>query len=921
VATLETAVEFQLLGDIAARVNGEPVALGYARLRCLLAVLLVEANRTVPVDDLVDGVWGSGLLPHRPRAAVQHGVAMLRKALVPVPDVTIDWRSTGYHLTVDPAAVDVHRFQELVVLARAARDDDQAADLFEQALGLWRGEPFETLDTPWANTVRTTLTGHRHAAELDLTDIRLRRGHHAMLVAELSARAADRPLDERLTGQYMLALYRGGHQADALRHYEELRQRLADGLGADPSPPLRMLHRQILASDPALGLPGRAGVPRQLPAPPRSFTGRARELARLTAAVDEQAGAVVISAIGGLGGIGKTWLAMHWAHQHLDRFPDGQLYVNLRGFDPSGQALAPDAALRGLLAALGVDTAALPADLAVLAATYRDALAGKRILLVLDNAADLAQVTPLLPGSPTCTVLVTSRRQLTGLVAAHGAVPLDLDVLSGTDARELLVRRLGVDRVDAEPDAVACVIECCGGLPLALGVVAARAATRPRLPLASLAAELREAAHDRTARLDALDGGDLTTDVRAVLSWSVHRLDAEAVRVFGLLGVAPGPDVSLAAAAALTALPVARVRAVLRRLDDAYLVQQHVPGRFRMHDLIRLFAAEQSTADDEPALRGLVDFLLRTAYAGERLLYPYRPPIDIAAPVDAPPADAAGVQTWFDAEHPCLLAAQRLAAQHRWHREVWQLAWTLDTYHRRRGHLRDQVTVWTAALAAAEHLADHAVRARAHRVLGHTHTYLGEHDKAMEHLGHALTLAEEHDDLAGQAETQRALAWSWVRQGDDRRALVHATVALRLCRAQEHPLDGAPELNMVGWLHARLGDHDEARRHCEAALALHREHRNREGEAEALGSLGFLAHHVGRHDEALAHYRQALAVCRELGHTRGAAELLGRLGEVLTDAGRTDEARECLRQSLELYQSQHSTVDVARVRGQLDALA
>jgi DNA-binding SARP family transcriptional activator len=890
-------VEFRLLGDIEARVGGRSVALGYARLRCLLAVLLVEANRTVSVDDLVERVWG-GEPPHRPRGAVQHSVTMLRKSLAPLGGVEISWRSTGYHLTVDPATVDVHLFQDLIGSARAARDDEQAADLLEQALNLWRGEPFGTLDTPWVNAVRATLGGHRYAAELDLTDIRLRRGHHATLVAELATKAAGHPLDERLAGQYLLALYRSGHQADALGHYQDLRQRLADGLGADPSPPLRALHQQILAADPALDLPHRPVTPRQLPAPPRSFTGRTHELDLITAAVAEHAAV----AIGGIGGIGKTWLALHWAHQHLDDFPDGQLYVNLRGFDPAGQSLVPDAAIRGLLAALGVDTAALPADPEALAGTYRSVLAGKRVLLVLDNAADLAQVTPLLPGDPAGTVLVTSRRQLTGLVAAHGAMPLALDVLPSTDAKELLARRLGADRVDAEPVAVADIVASCGGLPLALGVVAARAATHPRRPLATLAAELVE------TRLDALGGGDLSSDVRAVLSWSVRGLDDEAMRVFGLLGAAPGPDIGLASAAALTGLPVALARTTLRQLDDAYLVQEHVPDRFRMHDLIRLFAAERFTAD-EP-LRGLVNFLLRTAYAGERQLYPHRPPIDIPPPPE-PLEDATA---WFDAEHPCLLAAQQLAAERGWHREVWQLAWALDTYHRRRGLLRDQVTVWTVALAAAE-----GDKARAHRVLGQTHTYLGEHGAAKEHLGQALALAEAQGDLAGQAETQRCLAWSWVWQGDDRRALEHARTALELCQ-DDHPLEGAPELNMVGWLQARLGDHDEARRHCASALDLHRAHHNREGEAEALGSLGFLDHQVGDHEQALTHYRRALAVCRELNHTRGQAELLARMAEVLRDAGRPESAREYLLESLDLFQSQHNIVEIERVQGFLAAL-
>lgn len=920
----DTGVEFRLLGDIEVYRAGRLVRIGYPRLKCLLAVLLIEANRTVPVDELVHRVWGGRRLPVRPRAAVQHSIAMLRKALAGVGEMRIWWRSDGYHVSVDPRTVDVHRFQELVELARATEDDAQAVAIFEQALGLWRGEPFAVLDTPWINSTRTALGGQLHAARLDLIDIRLRLGRHIGLLGELSGLATEHYLDERVAGQYMLALYRSGHQARALRHYQALRERLADSLGTDPSPPLRRLHHQILRGDSQLAPPdfanGRAArpVPRQLPVPPASFTGRAGELRQLTEAANGSASVVPIVVIDGPGGVGKTWLALHWAHQQLDQFPDGQLYVNLQGFAPSDEPTSPSAALRRFLDALGAEPSPLHTDVDTMAGRYRSLMAGRRLLVVLDNAADAEQLVPLLPASPGCMVLVTSRTRLVGLVATYGATALHLDVLSTRDARELLAHRIGPDRTAAEVTAVDELLTWCGGLPLALGVVAARATVRPRQPLAGLAAELRE------APLDALDALDMTANVRAVLSWSTRGLDADTGRVFRLLAVAPGPDIGLAAASALTALPEARTRAVLRALENANLLQRDAQDRYRMHDLIRLFGAE-TAADDTSvpaALRALVEFLLHTAYEADRVCYPYRLPVDVGpSTVDTMTLfDRVAAQQWFITEHTNLLAAQQLAADHGWHQLAWQFAWVLVPFQRRRGQVRDRLTVWGVALMSAEHLGDDVALTHAHRAVGQAYTYLGDHAAARSHLEVALDIAERIDDRDARAEAHLAWAWSWVWQGDDRKALPHAAQALHMHLATEHPLGGASDFNMVGWLQGRLGDFRQGRVNCEMALALHRKQRNGEGEAEALGSLGFLAHHEGCHDDAIDYYEQALDVCREMGHVQGIAELLGRLGEVYADTGRTEQAREHWQRSLELYEGQHNTANIGRVRQQLDSL-
>jgi tetratricopeptide (TPR) repeat protein len=677
-----------------------------------------------------------------------------------------------------------------------------------------------------------------------------------------------------------------------------------------------------------LMFPSLEPLPRQLPAAPRSFTGRVDELATLTSALDSaagQGGTVVISAIAGTGGIGKTWLALHWAHQHLDRFPDGHLFVDLNGFSPNGQPMTPATAVRGFLDALGIDAARIPVDPEAQAALYRSQVAGRRMLIVLDNARTTAQVAPLLPGSPTATVLITSRDRLTGLITARGARLLPVDVLSEHEARDLLVARLGADRVAAEPSAVGELLGCCGGFPLALSIVAGRAEAHPDFPLAVLAAELR----DTTTRLGILDDRDPAASLPAVMSWSYNALPAEQARVFGLVGVVPGPDISLPAAANLTNLTVPQIQALLRGLEDVHLIQQHVPGRYRMHNLIRLYAAEQADHDfpekiRTAGLRRLTDFYLHTAYAAELLLEPNREVIQIADAAAGchprPLEDEAAAWAWCTAEHLALLATQQLAAERGWYMTVWQLAWALGTFHARRGHLHEAVVVWRAGLAAAVQLGDPAIRALAHRRLGEACTWAGLPDNAVGHLQQALTLAETAGDLSDQAHTHRALAWAWERRGDDRRALEHATHALHLFHELEMPVREGDALNAVGWYEARLRDYEQARIHCEAALTLARRHEHRAGEAVTLDSLGYIAYHTGHHLQALDCYQQSLTVCRDLGFTYQEADTLDCLGQTHQARGQHDLARAAWQEALDLYQAQHRTSDADRVHHRLTTL-
>ncbi|WP_225848910.1 tetratricopeptide repeat protein [Streptomyces sp. HPF1205] len=704
-------------------------------------------------------------------------------------------------------------------------------------------------------------------------------------------------------------------------------------------------------------------APRQLPAAPTAFVGRSRELALMDEALDAtwdrtseamsdgtsdgtsdgapdgrwRGGGVL--AVGGMGGIGKTWLALHWAHRRLDRFPDGQLHVDLRGFGPTGGPVEPAAALRGFLEALGVPPAAVPVGPEARAALYRSLTAGKRMLLLLDNARDTAQVVPLLPGGARCTVLVTSRRQLTGLIAAHGARSVTLGVLREDEARRLLARHLGRGRLGLEPGAAATLVTCCAGLPLALGIVAACAATHPGLSLTELGDELSDTAR----RLDALDAGEPQADLRAVLSWSGRALSPAAARALALLGLAPGPDISAAAAASLLALPAASARALLRELDHAHLVQRQPRERYLMHDLLRLHAAEQARdhltrAERRAALRRVVEFYTDTACTGARSLAPHRPePRPESEPrpewlasggsgpgaVEHPPGDPASATAWFDAEHPNLLAAQQMARDHGWDALVHRLAWALDPYHRRRGHLEDQAASWRLAVAGAERLPDAGTRAQAHQMLGDACAQLGRTADALRHLDRALGLAELTGDVAGQGEIHHSLGGAWERHGDDRRALEHALRALRIFQDMGDTYRQARALNGVGWLRTRLGDHTGARADCRAALALMRRHPSdprRFGESNILDSLGWIAHRLHEHDRALTHYRRALAICRVQGHSHLEADVLDHIAEAHLAQARPGRAREAWRRARELYTAQHRLADAERVGRRLAGL-
>ncbi|GIJ71773.1 hypothetical protein Voc01_066900 [Virgisporangium ochraceum] len=649
--------------------------------------------------------------------------------------------------------------------------------------------------------------------------------------------------------------------------------------------------------------PPRAATPAQLPADVARFAGRADHLDRLTAALDGAAdrhpAAVVISAIAGTAGIGKTTLAVHWAHRVRHRFPDGQLYVNLRGFHPSGAVMDPAQAIRSMLEALDVPRQRIPADLDAQAALYRSELAGRRMLVVLDNARDAEQVRPLLPGAPGCFVLVTSRSQLTSLVAVEGAQPLTLDLLTAGEARELLASRLGADRLAAEPEAAEELVTRCARLPLALAIVAARAATNPGFPLRAIADDLRG--------LDGLADEDPTGDIRAVFSWSVATLSPATARMFRLVGLHAGPDFSAAAAASLAAVTPTAVRPMLAELARANLIMEAVPGRYTLHDLLRAYAAELA-ADEEPAderhaaRQRMFDHYLHTAHAADRLIDTHRDASVLPEPATGvtpePLDDHQQALTWFATEQPVLLNAVRHAAASGFDGHAWLLARTLAEFLDRRGHWRDSVETQHVALAAAERLGDLPRQADSHRVLARAHTRLGEFDDAHTHYAHALAAFDAAGDRTGQAHTHNSIADVCERQNRYQDALDHARKALDLHRGLGHRRGEAAALNAVGWYQAQLGDHRPALSSCEEALRLLEELGDRYGQAATLDSLGYVYDRLGTYDRALTCYADSLTVFRDLGDRYWEATLLTRIGETRRAMGDTGAAKENLRHAL-----------------------
>ncbi|WIM94995.1 BTAD domain-containing putative transcriptional regulator [Actinoplanes oblitus] len=944
-------VRLQVLGPLLGWRDDEQVSLGPLRQQVVLAVLALSANRPTGRAELIEAVWGEST-PAYAVNLVQKYVSGLRRVLEPVrpghhPSQVLSWTDAGYLLSLPHGALDLEEFDRGVARARAAvaeGDLKAASRSLHAALELWRGPALNGLSSPLLDAERNRLAERRISALEERIEIDLALGDRRDLAEEAGRLVAEHPLRERLRALLMRALYQQGRQGEALAAFRAARDHLRSELGVEPAAELQALHKRILNGDPDLLAPGPWPPPAPAPVSPRpdqlplrpaqpaprpaqlphglpEFVGRRAELDRLDA-LAASGQSVMIAAITGTAGVGKTSLAVQWAHRISDRFPDGQLYVNLHGFEPSGSLARPGEVLRGFLDALGVGAQQIAGTVDELAARYRSLLAGRRLLLVLDNARNTEQVHPLLPGTPGCMVVVTSRSRLAGLVAA-GAVPVTVDLPTAEEAAELLSRRIGPERVATEPQAAAAVVAACARLPLALALVASRAAPHPQYRLSALAAELRPA---RADVLDAFIGETESTDARAVLSWSYHQLSDPAARLFRLLGLHPGPDITAPAAASLAGVPARQARRMLAELSGAHMLEEHTPGRFAFHDLLRAYAAEQveeeeSATERQAATERLLDHYLHSAHAADRTLYPYRTPIIVG-----PPGPAATVLAfaspdealaWFTAEQPVLLNAIAHATGAGFTAYTSLLTWTVTAFLNYQGQFHSWARCLRAALLASRQLGDRAGVAQAHQLLNIACRHLGLIAEADTHAGRALQLYDQLGDGSRQGRLLLDIARGLEHRGEYEQALRRATRALCQFHDAGDRMGKADALSWVGWYYSRLGDHDAAMRHCHDALRLHREG-NWPGQADTWAILGNAHHHLGHYDEALNSYAQALARWGELGDRYEVAITLQRLGDTQEAAGRLDRARSRWQQARTILE-ELGHPDAALLQARLDA--
>ncbi|MDI9836015.1 BTAD domain-containing putative transcriptional regulator [Streptomyces sp. KAU_LT] len=864
-----TALRFGVLGPVRAWRGEEPLPTGSPQQRALLAALLLREGRTATAAELIDALWGEEP-PSQALAAVRTYASRLRKALDAGVLVS---ESGGYAIRgLGEGALDLARAQELAAdgeKARAAGDLCRARELLGRALTLWDGEALAGVPGPYAEAQRVRLEEWRLQLLESRLDMDLEQGCHAEAVSELTALTAAHPLRERLRELLMLALYRSGRQAEALAVYADTRRLLADELGVDPRPGLKELQQRILRADPALAEPSSPAAepaaapvrPAQLPATVPDFTGRASFVSELSDVLSSAEGRVMaVSALAGIGGVGKTTLAVHVAHQARAAFPDGQLYVDLQGAGP--RAAEPETVLGSFLRALGTADAAIPDSLEERAALYRSVLDGRRVLVLLDNARDAAQVRPLLPGTDGCAALVTSRVRMVDLAGAH---LVDLDVMSPEEALALFTKIVGAERVAAEREAALDVVAACGFLPLAIRIAASRLAARRTWTVSSLAAKLA----DERRRLDELQAGDLA--VKATFELGYKALEPAQARAFRLLGLADGPDISLAAAAAVLDLPVEDAEDLLEPLVDMSLLESAAPGRYRFHDLVRLYARACAERDEHPpgereaALSRLLDFYLATAarvYAIER---PGDRLVDHLEATEYPGltfTDAKAAVDWLYTESDCLLACARQGAGGGRLRRAVDLLWVAKDLAESGANAHQYEAAAVAARDLAREAGDGRAEGRARTALTNALMVSDRFAQADEEARQAILLAQAAGDLA--------------------------------------PCCWAP--NDRGIIAFYQGRHDDGERHLQEAIANYRTDGNLPGEASAVCNLSRIQVSLGRTTSAVELARRGVSIYDQLGLTVRLANGRLALGIALTAAGRHAEALEELEEALRLFQ-------------------
>ncbi|MFD3613204.1 BTAD domain-containing putative transcriptional regulator [Streptomyces atroolivaceus] len=943
-------IEFRVLGDITAHIGNVTVDLGPPQQRSVLAALLVESPRTVAAAQLISRVWGDRA-PQRVRDTLYGYVSRLRKALAPTgEDASIARRSGGYALLVDSDAVDMHRFRALVKQARATVAVPRSAELFEQALELWQGDPFPACDTPWFSTLREGLLRERFAAVLDFNDAQLCLGHHGLLLAQLSSLADQHPLDERAAEQLMLGLYRSGRASDALRHYEVQRRRLAEELGTDPGPALSRLHQQILTADPVLlapaphsvdasaparlpaprstpaaapsarasdmsdeaggsgggdwgGATGRQLLPRLLPPPPTLFVGREAELATACRLLDQEPPEPATLLVTGPAGVGKTAFALRTGHLLAPRFPDGQLYADLRAFDI--ERAEPFTVLGAFLRAFGVRGGAVPPDLTGRVHLYRTLLAQRKTLVVLDNAADVEQVQYLLPSGARCAVIVTSRTTLASL-SGHR---LPLGALCSLTGLALLREMLGADRISAEPEAARAIVETCESLPLAVWVAGARLAARPHWPLAKVARTLA----DEQRKLDELAVGHIAvrTSLELTYQW-MSPMSRHALRMLALL---PGSGFAAWALAALLDLDLRRAEVVLDDLVEVHLVEASSAGvagmRYRLHDLVRLLGRERAEREVPPqdrtnALSRLLGASLHLAdLAADSLSVDFLgiSQTDLASwrlsPTDSDQL-LADPLAWFNDERQFLIEVVDQALDGAEIHSAAGLATTLTTLFQIGSHFDDWERLQNRALKAALSSGNTRSATQLHRCLGELTTILDRYPEALKHFEQALELADG-EGPAYLASATAGLAYVHRLLGQYSLAVGHFGQASELARTAGNVNCLVYATNGIGVIDLEQGHVEAAMERFTQCLRASRDAGYRPGEAQALRCLGQSHRALGVYPDAADCFRQAASISESLGDRLSATHAACWLGDVMVRQGEHREGRRLLARSLWTY--------------------
>ncbi|WP_370364106.1 tetratricopeptide repeat protein [Catenulispora sp. GP43] len=920
-----------------------PVAIGSAMHRALLAVLLFRANRPVSHGVLRTVLW-DGAPPPTAAASLKNHVSKLRRLLGDEARDRLRAVPSGYLLRVDEGELDADEFAALVRDSREARarqDWPEVSRASSAALRLWRGTPLDDAPVDAVHLdVRHLVETHREVLEWHF-DAALRQGLHDGLATQLSVLVTEHPLVETFHVQLMQVLYRGGRSADALDVYQQLRRNLVDQLGLEPSAEAQALQQQILDTSAQPGgdqvttgadappLAGRRPGPAQLPADIADFTGRETQVRELCAALESldqplefgsRIRPLAVCAITGMGGVGKTALALHTAHRLQNVFPDGQLYVDLRGREAAPRN--PDDVLSGFLRDLGVPDQAIPLGQEAKAAAFRSLTSGRRLLMVLDNARDAAQVRPLLPGTGSCSVLVTSRQKLPGL---DGAFHLDLDGLDAAEAQTLLGRIIGPARAAADPEATEVVLRYCAGLPLAVRIAGARLASRPSWPMATLAARLA----DERRRLDELRLADVA--VRGCFqvsyadldsgAWTVagsvsHVTDAETAdpaRALRHLGLCGSAEISLPAAAALFGRSMEAAEEALEILVDACLLDNPLPGRYRLHDLLRVYAAECSLAEAETerdaAVERLARWTLVSLAAADGTLFPNSRRPELPPPDPGHPAlefaTREAALSWCDRETTALVATAAAATAHGLH----TLAWLIPAYAL--GYLRQSCryvewsAVNTSGLASARTLGDVEAEARLLSAHGALLLQTGRTEESEACLRAALELRQTTGDAVGELALLSNLGVVYMRQQRDEYAHSHYLEVLALARQLGRKPAAANCLNNLAVLETRLGNYDAALLHLEAARAIWHELGDLDGDSVALANTGTVHLRRGDFAAALGCLEEALPVTRSFGNRIGEAEILTDLGSALLGLDRRTEAREHLRQAVQLWEGLH----------------